>query len=213
MYNEKGYIMDISSIQDLLEKIDGIELCRVIGNENEIEEIHILSDGSKSPKQISRDIQTVLVTKFDIKIDYKIISVVQFKGAESRIISRINFSGVSVTSSGNEIDAEVKLMYDDVEYASRQRGVNTVSNRYRMISEATLKSVEEIIGQPNILCTNDILVNNINGCTVVTVLVAARVNFAEETLAGAAVARDDMNETIVYAALDAVNKRVKSIKL
>ena len=205
--------MDISCIEDFLKLIEGIESCKILGNQDEILEIHILSDGSRSPKQISRDIETAIVTKFDIRIDRKIISIVQFKGTEIKLSSRIEFQGVTISTSNNSLEIVVKLLHEEREYFSKQTGVNTLANRNRLISEATLRAVEEIIGQPNTMFTDDIVISSLTGHTIVTALIAFKLGYMEETLVGSAVARSDNNEAIARATLDAVNRRIKGIKL
>jgi hypothetical protein len=210
---EKRYIMDISSIQELLNQIDGVEYCKVIGGQTDISEIHVLSDSARSPKQIARDIETAILTKYDIRIDRKVISIVQFKGVDSSVTSRIRFSGVSIVSQNNAIEVEVKLLYEDKEFSGKLVGINTSSNKNRLVAEATLKAVEEIIGQACISYPNDVIVKGLADFTIVTVVVTLKVNYAEEVLVGSAVVKNDMNESIARATLDAINRRIKGIKL
>lgn len=210
---EKRYIMDISGIQEFLNQIDGVEYCKVVGNEKEILEIHILSDSSRSPKQIVRDIETAIMTKFDFRIDRKVISIVQFKGSDSGTYSRIRLSGVSTSSQGNAIAVEVKLLNEDKEFSSKLLGVNTISNKNRLIAEATLKAVEEIIGQAFMIYVNEVIVKELSEFTIATVVVTLKVNYFEEFLVGSAVVRNDLNESISRATLDAVNRRIKGIRL
>lgn len=204
--------MDISCIQNFLNNVDGIQTCKIVSSANEMEEIHILSDGTRSPKQISRDVESAIMTQFGIRIDRKIISIVQLKETENRFSSRIKFAGVSQSSAENAIEIETKLLFEDKEYSAKQTGVNTATNRNRMASEATLKAVEAIIGQAYIMYTNDVIINSMNDYTVATVMVTFKLDNVEELLAGAAVVKNDVNEAIARAALDAVNRRIKGIK-
>lgn len=209
---EKRYIMDISCIEEFLNNIEGIESCKIVGKGDEMVEIHVLSDSTRSPKQISRDVESAIMTHFGIRIDRKIISIVQLKDTENRFTSRIKFAGVSLSSNGNAVEVEAKLLFEEREYIAKQIGVNTVPNRNRLVAEATLKALEEIIGQAYIMYTNDVIVNCINDYKVVTVMVTFKLSNSEELLAGAAVVKNDVNEAIARAALDAVNRRVKGIK-
>lgn len=205
--------MDLNGIQDFLKQIEGIENCKVIGSENEILEIHVLSDNSRSPKQIARDIETAILTKFDIRIDRKIISIVQFKGGDSGISSRIMYSSVSTLSQKNTVEVEVKLLYGEREYSSKLVGINTAQNKNRLAAEATLKTVEEILGQAFVIYPNDVAVKEVSGYTVATVVVTLKVNNTEEVLVGSAIVRNDLNESIVRATLDAINRRIIGIRL
>lgn len=209
---EKRYIMDISSIQEFLNGIEGIESCKIVGNGDEMVEIHVVSDSARSPKHISRDVESAIMAQFGIKIDRKIISIVQLKDTESKFISRIKFAGVSLTSNGSVAEVEAKLLFDGREYISRQIGVNTVPNINRLVSEATLKALEQVIGQAYVMYTNDVVINLINDYKVVTVMVTFKLKNSEELLAGAAVVKNDLNEAIARAALDAVNRKIRGIK-
>lgn len=205
--------MDISCVEDFLKSIEGIESCKILANENELLEVHILSDGSRSPKQISRDIETAIITKFDIRIDRKVISIVQFKGNETRLSSRVELYGIAVSSVNNILEVEVRLLYEEREYFIKLVGVNTSTNRNRLIAEATIKAVEEIIGQPSMMFADNVVVNTIGMNTVIIVLILFKHAYIEDTLVGSAIVRGDINEAIARATLDAVNRRIKGMKL
>lgn len=67
---------DIQSVEEFLDKIIGVMCSRLVVNEsNKITEIHILSDNQRSVKQIIRDVEFLLIAKYNIKVDHKIISI------------------------------------------------------------------------------------------------------------------------------------------
>ncbi len=69
---------DIQSVEEFLDKIIGVMCSRLVVNEsNKITEIHILSDNQRSVKQIIRDVESLLIAKYNIKVDHKIISIAQ----------------------------------------------------------------------------------------------------------------------------------------
>jgi hypothetical protein len=51
---------------------------------DEISEIHVLTHSKRPPKQIVRDVQTVLMTSFKRSFDYRKVSVAYTKGGEHR---------------------------------------------------------------------------------------------------------------------------------
>lgn len=55
-----------------LRDVDGV---RVRAEGDELTEIHVVSQSHRSPKQIVRDIQSVLRTELDLAIDHRIVSV------------------------------------------------------------------------------------------------------------------------------------------
>ena len=46
-----------------------------------VREVHILSDQSRSPKQIVRDVQSAMLAKFQVELDHRIVSVAQIPGS------------------------------------------------------------------------------------------------------------------------------------
>jgi len=62
--------------QTLLNKLPGVVSSKVLLDENgHITDIHILADIGRGAKQIARDVQSALLTKYDIGVDHKIISI------------------------------------------------------------------------------------------------------------------------------------------
>jgi hypothetical protein len=78
--------LDTTRIDQLLETLTGVVRARVrsCGDGSRLTEIHILSDGALPPKQIVRNIETLLRTAFDLEIDHRIVSIAVLK-AESPI--------------------------------------------------------------------------------------------------------------------------------
>jgi hypothetical protein len=60
-----------------LRDVEGVSL-QVEGGE--IREVHVLTRSKRPPKQIVRDVQTVLLTRFNRSIDYRVVSVAFTKG-------------------------------------------------------------------------------------------------------------------------------------
>ncbi|MGH7573068.1 MAG: hypothetical protein ACREMK_14690, partial [Gemmatimonadota bacterium] len=73
--------LDTTRIDQLLETLTGVVRARVRGAEDgsRLTEIHILSDGALPPKQIVRNIETLLRTAFDLAIDHRIVSIAVLK--------------------------------------------------------------------------------------------------------------------------------------
>lgn len=73
--------LDTTRIDQLLETLTGVVRARVRGADDgsRLTEIHILSDGALPPKQIVRNIETLLRTAFDLAIDHRIVSIAVLK--------------------------------------------------------------------------------------------------------------------------------------
>jgi hypothetical protein len=201
--------MDLSVFQEIISKIDGIMNVRIIGDNGEMKEMHILANKLRAPKQIVRDIESSLIASFDYRIDRKVISIAQIDTDDSKAISRIRYEGISVSTNGNVIEATVKLSCDEEETEISISGIRTIANSRKIIAEAAVRAVEKIIGQPSIFDIQDVIVADNRNLTFVSVIVNMLAGFHEESMVGSVIVKNDINEAIVKATLDAVNRKVQ----
>ncbi len=69
-----------------LRDVEGVSL-QVEGDE--IREVHVLSSSRRPAKQIVRDVQTVLLTRFNRNIDYRVVSVAFTRGGPAAIVEPV----------------------------------------------------------------------------------------------------------------------------
>ncbi len=68
----------IVEIEQALAHVAEIRAARIVSSDDGvIQEIHILADPSKSPKQLVRDIESTIMAQFGIPIDHKKVSIAQ----------------------------------------------------------------------------------------------------------------------------------------
>lgn len=206
---ERGSVMDFSVFQDVISKIDGIINVKIIHENDSIRELHILANKLRSPKQIVRDIESSLIASFDYRIDRKVISIAQIETDDLKTINRILFDGIAVGSTSNTFECTVNLSYDEEDYSVSLSGIRTVAKSRKLVAEATIKVVEKILGQASLFDIQDVIITNNRETTFVSVLVNIIFNGQEETMVGSVVVKSDLNEAIVKATLDAVNRRVQ----
>lgn len=58
-------------------KLPGVLNSKLIFDGEDITEVHILSDFSRTPKQLVRDIQSLFMARFNRELDHRIISIAQ----------------------------------------------------------------------------------------------------------------------------------------
>lgn len=201
--------MDYLVFQDMIGKIDGVIKVKVISKDDEIKEVHILSNGNRSPKQIVRDIESSLLAAYDFRIDRKVISIAQIDINYREEVKRAKFNGASIKTAGNALECSVSLSYDGEEYCDSVIGVKTATNRRKIVADAAVRTVEKILGQAYLFSIEDVLVNTSRDITFVAVLVSSVIDENEETMVGSAIVKDDMDEAIAKATLDAVNRRIQ----
>ena len=64
-----------------LKKIAGVKHARVIGDPIP-SEIHLVASSTRPPKQLVRDVQSLAAAAYDMKLDHRIVSIVQQEDAE-----------------------------------------------------------------------------------------------------------------------------------
>ncbi|MDU1412972.1 MAG: hypothetical protein E6929_09160 [Clostridium sp.] len=201
--------MDFMEFQNVISKIEGIKYVKLVFDDKEIQEIHVISNAIRSPKQIVRDIESTLLAIFNYRIDRKIISIAQIDDGEKRKLGRIIYEGTSAFVKDNIIQCEVKLFFDEEEFSSVKRAVNTSLNRNRVVAKAAINTIENIIGQALLFDVEDVVISQSRSTAFVTVIVDMIENSKEEKLIGTAIVRNDLNEAICKATLDAVNRVVE----
>lgn len=204
--------MNFTEFQGVINKINGIISSKINVENDILNEIHILANNSRAPKQIVRDIESSILASFDYRIDRKIISIAQIQTDDNDSNRRIKYSGISLNSYDSKIECCVRLLHEEVEYFDTQIGIKTISNRKKIVAETTVKVIEKIIGKPSLFEIQDVMVFSKNEVNFVTVLVNIICNDTEDTLVGSVIIGSDTNEAIAKATLDAVNRRVEFIK-
>lgn len=205
--------LDIDAFKEVVNKIDGVLSTKIIASDDNIEELHVLSNTLRSPKQIARDIESSLLAAFDFRIDRRVISIAQIHTEDKEEIRRIRFSGVTLTTDGNLAQCNVKLVYDDQEYSVPETGIKTSSKKEKLVAYSTIKAVEKILGQSDIFDIQDVIVEKKADIKFVVVLISAIIKDMEETMVGSAIVKSDLNEAIAKATLDAINRRIQKINL
>lgn len=201
--------MDFNIFEEMVNKINGVVSTKIIHQDNDIKEMHILANNLRAPKQIVRDIESILLTSFDYRIDRKVISIAQIETDDCDPIKRIKFGGISLDVQGNMVECKVKLLYEEEEFFVTQVGIKTAANRKKIVAKATIDAVEKILGQAFIFDVQDVLSTTNRDITFISVLVNMVINETEETMVGSAIVRNDINEAIAKATLAAINRRVQ----
>jgi len=200
----------IDSIEDLINTLPGITSSKIITNESkEIIEVHVLSDTSRNPKQISRDIQSAITAKFGISIDHKKISIAQIEGSSLFKNSRLKIESINYSTVGNLAKVQVVLMRGDEAIVGNSTGPHTSINSYRLIATAAINCIHNILDDGHTFVIEDIEKQNIAKREVITVAVNYLSSLdTEELLVGSAVVKKDIKESIVRATLDAINRKI-----
>jgi hypothetical protein len=112
---ESSTAIDFKELQSALLKIPDVQSAKIVGDKVPTE-IHIVSSLKRNPKQIVRDVQSLTSAGFNLKIDHRIVSVVQLQEGpattrESRARPRVERVGLG--SQGKSEWVEVTLAWPE----------------------------------------------------------------------------------------------------
>lgn len=202
----------IFQYEEKIRQLKGVISARIVTNDNgEIDEIHVLAGPNRGPKQVVRDIESILVAQFGMEIDHKKISVAQIQDDENKPNSnqlRPLLISVTLLTSSVHAEAKVQLKIGEDIFEGMAAGPSSSQNRLRLVVAATLKALEEYLRGTCSFVVEDLTITPLAGKEVAIVSVALITSLGEESLIGVAFVKNDEREAVVKATLGAVNRRL-----
>jgi hypothetical protein len=199
--------METKEIESYLNRINSVITSRIIHDGDQIKEVHVVSDLTRNPKQVTRDVESVLISQFDLPIDYKMISIAQVDGELPSFKDfRFRLVGVENSFSGSVCSSTVFLERAGEVFEGKASGISTVSNILRINCLAAIMAVESCCGLVNAFALEEVTrLHTANREVILTVLTAIIGN-AEIMVTGSAINGKSQSDLAVKATLDAVNR-------
>jgi hypothetical protein len=223
----------LPELEESLRQVPGIRAASVVTGPDAVPtEIHIVASRSKGAKQVVRDVQSLAMATYDIDIDHRIVSVVQFddgvdgliegqhlpavitlpeaqpqQPSEPDALPRPVIASISIRTAGAEADASVVVKTGGASYDGRSIGPSTMSHRHTLIARATLDAVTELLGLPSeveFVTVSTMGTRRMAAC----VIQVAVPGIGELVLTGSALVRSDEADAVARAVLDALNRRL-----
>lgn len=196
-------------------------------DDDQLVEIHVLASIERSPKQISRDIQSALFATYGIEVDHRIISIAQLPDDPFRHVEpaaedpsetaaakevRLMFDGIDASQKNGIFEANVYLTCESRSCTGYARSRNTEMQRNRAVASATLDAINVLLDNEyfTLVDIKEISVSGIDICVSV-VEFQEKLNSAPITLIGAAVQQDSTPMSIVRSTLDALNRNFSKL--
>lgn len=202
-------------IEEVIRSLSAVISARVVADSSgTIQEIHVLSDSSRLPKQIVRDVESALSAQFGLEVDHKKISVAQTQDGKQFRFSenRLKLADVSVSTDGTRIEAVVRLLKNGDICVGRASGQGSIHHQMRLIAISTLRAVENCEESDGSLVLEDLSTEvTLSGKQIVVVCVSAVTPRGEDLLTGSAVVKQDLWKAIVNATLNSVNRRLPAL--
>jgi len=198
-------------IESLVKKIPGIFSSKVVMEDKVIKEFHLLTDLSKNPKQISRDIQSTLLAEMNMDIDHRVISIAQIEGDDFLSPqNRVSIEGISKRIDAKKTIYEVTLKLKDTAVTGICEEYNIASRNLAAIIEATIKALEQLYNFEDRIFFEGVEEIHRPNYSVWLVMLSTLFD-RERILSGSSVIRDDREYALVRAALSAVNRRLSQL--
>jgi hypothetical protein len=146
-----------------LARIPAVSSARVVIEDDELREVHIVCAVGRSPKLVGRDVQSLLAAQWGVDIDHRKVSVVQLEGDPDAVEEAAapseptrssspasspsgapGITSVSVSATGQSAEATVTVKLGGRAATGRTKGVPSWTAQRRLTAEATLEALAEL---------------------------------------------------------------------
>lgn len=200
-------MVDRLEIEETLKLISGVLSARVIGDDGNLEEVHILASSARHPKQIARDVESCLIARFGLAIDHRRISVAQVESDLAKE-ARLSLEAVTIRLAGGVASAEVVLRLDQTLFTGKAEGPASARQRLILAARAAACGVKQAVGGRVDIVVEDVGRFEVGRMPVIACVVTLADGRTEEVLAGSARVRRDEGEAAARAVLSALNRRL-----
>lgn len=232
MINQREQVLR-SQYEDAIAQIDGVVAVRIaLSDEGSIANISILAGPERLSEDIIDEVLHVLLTQFGVDTQPKYISVTQddlskqwesYIGSNSivpvepgggvaynseNILPRFRLLCVNTIVTGLEMEVSVQIAFQGEVFEGTVKGPKSSSVRLFMVAAATLQAVSKFLGGKAALVADEVVKAKLAQKDSILASVTMITEHDEETLLGSVFVKDDENEAVSKAALDAINRRI-----
>ncbi len=215
----------LPEFEDELKRLPGIIAASVVTGPDAVpNEIHVLAEPGKPPKQVVRDVQSFAMLKLGLDIDHRIVSVVQIGADDFPAVLHDSFDddapgidatgprpaigSIMVRTAGSEAEALVTVAATGGHlFEGRAIGPAGAIHRCRLVAQATLVALGELLGSTATVESSQIVDSGPREVAL-TVLSVSIPRLGEQLLTGSALVRGDGSEAVARSVLDALNRRL-----
>lgn len=212
----------------MLSRLAGIYAANVqMSEDGQIEEIHLLTSASRSPKQAVRDARSALITLHGVDVDHRKFSVAQLKDAFADQIEdaeesayalrrsdvRLQCGQITQTLTDDRYTVRATLKYGERTFEGCAVGGNTPLQRIRTEAEAALAAIHQYLGRDRVFLLLTAQKVGISPVPVVVVLLECLAQRESCLLVGAAESVDNQAVSVMRATLDALNRKLSALEI
>lgn len=197
-------------VERTLCQVPGVLGARLVaGFEREVDELHVLTTLERVPKQTVRDVQTLLMARFGVTTDHRVVSVAQIDEPQGLpVSSRVVVDTVGISQSDVTVTVEVSLRDGDDRLAGTGEGPATAAGQRRATARATLEALRPLLDSGQAVELEGTEVTQVHGRMVAITLVHFGTRRGELTVSGSALVRDSETDAVARSVLDALNRTI-----
>jgi hypothetical protein len=207
--------VDPRLIETSVRQVQGVYACRVVlESPSEIAEIHVVGSPSRRPKQIVRDIESLLFAKFGLRVNFRKISLAQLQEERgfTMLGNRPRLAESAFSSDGEQDRVSVRLVDGSSSVMGEASAPASSVDKGRLGSMAVLCALDRMSHGTGEFRVDAIERVPVGDRAVTVVLINVGFGSGEETLIGTAFYRGDSVEAAARATLDSVNRRLSLIR-
>lgn len=212
----------IRKAEAALNRIQGVMEVAIDHSGETIDAIHVVTEHSRPPKQVVRDIVSSLRALLGITVDHKKVSIAhlrpeeQGRGASAALLpaadvahspdERVSLRAIRVHDAGREREVEVVLGCDDREARGLARGGASALQGGRLMAVATIRALERFLDPRYRIDIEEVRSVSLASREAMLVTASMVDDRQEKILLGCGWVTDDHRRAAVQATLDALNR-------
>ncbi|HIS69211.1 MAG TPA: hypothetical protein IAA58_07630 [Candidatus Gallacutalibacter stercoravium] len=196
--------------QRLISELPGVlNAMFVVAEDGGVQELHILATTRRSPKQVVRDIQSLMLARYGVPLDHRVISVAQIPDPENSaqgIAGRLVLEGTSLATDKSRAEAKVTLSYREENYQGSATAPSAPPGQLRAMAQATIDAVHLYLHRQDVFQLVEVRRTPLASQNAVLVCVSYLRGSDPVLLCGCAMEGEDPYRAAVKAVLSAVNR-------
>lgn len=210
---EQAVVDRSAAFEEIIQRVRGIQAVRVVTDPNgEIDEVHVVGSPSRTPKQIVRDIESILYLQGGVRMDHRKVSLVQLAEAPTPPAPvRLQLRSVAQGPGLNGLEVRVLLALNEREFEGASAVEPGEPGLLRAAAVATVQALGRLISTAGELQLEQIERQSLGSLPVCLSHITLSTDRGIEILLGISVIQSDVASAAARSVLDAVNRRVNMI--
>src|SRR5581483_2760523 len=203
-----SFFLSAEDVEREIRCIENVSAVRVLCRGSEIDEIHVIAPRKSAAKKIVRNIETLLLVRFGVRVDHRRISIVQVDAAQVAVPRR-NRPRIHRLTQADGVVRFTLAVEDSL--ITGEAAVTAEGGELEAGGRAVIQATEQLLASPGVLRLFETRIIEMSEQQVVLVLLRWLDANHNELLLGASLVRDDPLKAIAQATLDAINRRLVRI--